>query len=185
MARKYLSKRTQTKHTYEFYKERRNSSQWRDDFLEVRSKRRIEIAIEIFVVLLVVVVGMLYSSKKGNPQEIAKQSESETSTTVSSSETESSLGDESVGSDSQGSSSTNNESSQVSSSASEENSQTSSSEISSDSDASGSQVSDPSKENSSSESDNKDNDKKVRFKEYIEDAVARIRQDINSFFDNF
>ncbi|QFP78791.1 hypothetical protein [Latilactobacillus graminis] len=85
MARKYLSKSTRTKHTYEFYKERRDNPQWRADFLEVRSKRRIEIAIQAFVILVIVAGGGFYFSKKGNAQRIAKPAEVETSTTTSSS----------------------------------------------------------------------------------------------------
>ncbi|MSD84185.1 hypothetical protein GKC32_06550 [Lactobacillus curvatus] len=85
MAKKYLSKWTRTKHTYEFYKQRRNSPQWRDDFLAVRSKRRTEIAIQAFVILLIVAGGAFYFSKKGSAQHIARPAEVQTSTTTSSS----------------------------------------------------------------------------------------------------
>lgn len=93
MAKKYLSKRTRTKHTYEFYKQRRNSPQWRDDFLEVRKKRRTEIAIQAFVILLIVASGAFYFSKKGSSQHIARSTGAQTSSTANSS-TESSRSNE-------------------------------------------------------------------------------------------
>ncbi|WP_235688018.1 hypothetical protein [Latilactobacillus fragifolii] len=107
MAKKYLSKWTRTKHTYEFYKQRRNSPQWRDDFLAVRSKRRTEIAIQAFVILLIVAGGAFYFSKKGSAQHIARPAELKTSTTTENSRSNedsnssvSSNQEESIGNDS-------------------------------------------------------------------------------------
>ncbi|QAR35894.1 hypothetical protein [Latilactobacillus curvatus] len=64
MARKYLSTSTRTKHTYAFYKERRDNPQWHDDFIQVRSQRRKELIIEVIVSLTIVVVGAGYFSQK-------------------------------------------------------------------------------------------------------------------------
>lgn len=119
MAKKYLSKRTRTKHTYEFYKQRRNSPQWRDDFLEVRKKRRIEIAIQALIILLIVVGGVFYFSNKGSSQRrIAKPSEVETSTTTSSSVASTSQSDDETNSsvNSNQDESTGNDDSQLTSS---------------------------------------------------------------------
>lgn len=111
MTRKYLSKRTRTKHTYEFYKQRRDNPQWRDEFLEVRKKRRIEITIQAFIILTVVAGGALYFSKKKDSQHIARPEEVQTSSTTSSiSESSQSDGDSSNVSSYQDESTENNDS---------------------------------------------------------------------------
>ncbi|WP_409022290.1 hypothetical protein ACE83Q_01030 [Dellaglioa sp. P0083] len=62
MAKTYLSKGTRTKHTYEFYKDRQDNPQWRDDFLRVRLIRRRMIILRLlFVILVIGIIGVLGS----------------------------------------------------------------------------------------------------------------------------
>ena len=63
MTKKYLSARTRTKHTYAFYKERRNNPQWRDDFIQVRSQRRKALFIQTIVILIIIVGGEVYQQR--------------------------------------------------------------------------------------------------------------------------
>lgn len=65
MVKKYLSQSTRTKHTYEFYKERRDNPQWQDDFLKVRSMRRRNLIIQTIVGIVVISVGGLFFVKDG------------------------------------------------------------------------------------------------------------------------
>ncbi|BDR55506.1 hypothetical protein [Xylocopilactobacillus apis] len=58
MARLYSNNRTGSKHTYRFYKERRDDPRWHDDFIEVRSLRRKERLFASLVFLLVLLIGI-------------------------------------------------------------------------------------------------------------------------------
>ncbi|WP_208422249.1 hypothetical protein [Latilactobacillus fragifolii] len=79
MVKKYLSTRTRTKHTYAFYKERRNNPQWHDDFIQVRSQRRKGIAVEIIISLGVLLIGGIFFSQRDHANISASNESTETS----------------------------------------------------------------------------------------------------------
>lgn len=82
MTKKYLSARTRTKHTYAFYKERRNNPQWHDDFIQVRSQRRKALFIQTIVILIIIAGGAVYFSKATPMKRVVEQSATSSSTTA-------------------------------------------------------------------------------------------------------
>jgi hypothetical protein len=54
MVKKYLSRQTRSAHTYQFYKERRDDPRWHDDFLKIRTKRRIRAFTQIAILSLLI-----------------------------------------------------------------------------------------------------------------------------------
>ncbi|MHC9532946.1 hypothetical protein ACVPPR_05945 [Dellaglioa sp. L3N] len=93
MAKKYLSDRTRTGHTYEFYKDRQNNPQWRDDFLRVRATRRRNIVIQLFVGIIVIgvlaVLGLYFMAERNTAKNMATQSASILSSKASSEDVDS------------------------------------------------------------------------------------------------
>ncbi|MCT6821966.1 MAG: hypothetical protein M3Z91_03295 [Lactobacillus apis] len=68
MARKYFSEHTRAKHTYQFFKDRRNDPKWHDEYLAVRSKRNRTIAIEgILLVVLSLAVILWWHNSVSQP----------------------------------------------------------------------------------------------------------------------
>lgn len=59
MARTYPNDRTGARHTYKFYKQRRNDSKWHDTFIEVRSIRRWETFFTIVILVLLLLIGLV------------------------------------------------------------------------------------------------------------------------------
>ncbi|MHC9536675.1 hypothetical protein ACVQ8P_02610 [Dellaglioa sp. BT-FLS60] len=88
MAKKYLSDRTRTGHTYEFYKDRQNNPQWRDDFLRVRATRRRNIVIQLFVGIIIIgilaVLGLYFMAERNTAKNMTTQSTSILSSKASS-----------------------------------------------------------------------------------------------------
>lgn len=83
MAKTYLSKGTRTKHTYEFYKDRQDNPQWRDDFLRVRSIRRRNLAIQLLLGIIILgiigICSLYYMTKKDTVNNVPSYSISSSS----------------------------------------------------------------------------------------------------------
>lgn len=61
MAKKYMSEHTRAKHSYKFFKERRNDPEWQEEFYEVRRLHWRSIFIKsIITVVLVIVFGIMH-----------------------------------------------------------------------------------------------------------------------------
>lgn len=58
MAKLYLSNKTRTSHTFQFYEERQNDPKWRDDYLRIKAERKSE-TLKAWVWLLVVIIIVL------------------------------------------------------------------------------------------------------------------------------
>ena len=95
MAKKYMSEHTRAKHSYKFFKERRNDPEWQEEFYEVRRLHWRSIFIKsIITVVLVIVFGIIASlyihhSNARNSQE--EQTASETASSSISDSTSSSI----------------------------------------------------------------------------------------------
>lgn len=61
MAKKYLSNETQTKHTYDFYKERRNDPYWENDYLRIKAIRQRNMILASLLVLVIAASFLFYS----------------------------------------------------------------------------------------------------------------------------
>ncbi|BDR60959.1 hypothetical protein [Lactobacillus xylocopicola] len=79
MAKKYLSQHSRTRHTYQFFKERRNDPKWHDDYLRIRSLRLRLFLIQGMVVILLAIIGGAFLK-----QHTANQSQVPSSTTITS-----------------------------------------------------------------------------------------------------
>lgn len=60
MSKKYFSEHTRSKHTYQFFKDRRNDPKWHDEYLEVRAQRNRSILINSILGVAVLVIGTVW-----------------------------------------------------------------------------------------------------------------------------
>ncbi|MBA1393805.1 hypothetical protein EQ500_07990 [Lactobacillus sp. XV13L] len=60
MAKKYMSQHTRTRHTYRFFKERRNDPRWHDDYVRVHSLRTRSLVIQAVLLTMLITVGYLF-----------------------------------------------------------------------------------------------------------------------------
>ncbi|GAK31376.1 hypothetical protein WOSG25_090740 [Weissella oryzae SG25] len=78
MAKKYLSTKTRTSHTFEFYEIRQDDPNWREDYLRIKAIRQREFirSMMIGLVVLIVVCGGLFVIYGNKKQTAAKDNES-------------------------------------------------------------------------------------------------------------
>lgn len=60
MAKKYLSTKTRTKHTYNFYKERRNAPIWKGDYLRIKAIRQRNLVLGLLIICVIAIVVSFY-----------------------------------------------------------------------------------------------------------------------------
>ncbi|TYC48449.1 hypothetical protein ESZ50_08795 [Weissella muntiaci] len=92
MAKKYLSSKTRTSHTFEFYRDRQDDPNWRDDYLRIKAIRRHDFFVSMLAgfVVLVIVFGILFLTGKDKLEGVSSKGNEKTVSNVAGSSVRSS-----------------------------------------------------------------------------------------------